>query len=452
MSPPPSPTRPLARFFRVEPPGPGAIIPPLHSETAGNDPLTTRDQTPLPIETAPDLVVLPKDGSDDDRTVEMRRLRKHRVLNLIRESALTSRAEIARTTGYNLPNVSSIVEELVREGLVAESAAVQTPRGRRPVPISLNRNAAMVAGIDIARRSSVAMMMNLRGEVLFRHEEKTPDISSTSRQVEWAEKFVARFFERGAEHLLPLAGIGVAIPGLVRTSERTDIEHRATADPIRRALSEQYGVPVLVDNDSRMMALGAIWFGEGRDCSSFVLLNVSEGLGSGIVLNRRVWQGALGTAGEIGHLPIGERDVPCYCGGTGCLENTASGAGLKRLARAEGLNVEDIAALAAMAQSGNEAARRVWSAFAAALGRAIALVSNLLNPEAVILSGPVTLHSGLFLREMTHAVERRTLPALLDPPRIVVSSLRENTGSLGAGAAVLHHIFHVSQFQVQEIL
>lgn len=184
MSPPPSPTRPLARFFRVEPPGPGAIIPPLHSETAGNDPLTTRDQTPLPIETAPDLVVLPKDGSDDDRTVEMRRLRKHRVLNLIRESALTSRAEIARTTGYNLPNVSSIVEELVREGLVAESAAVQTPRGRRPVPISLNRNAAMVAGIDIARRSSVAMMMNLRGEVLFRHEEKTPDISSTSRQVE----------------------------------------------------------------------------------------------------------------------------------------------------------------------------------------------------------------------------------------------------------------------------
>jgi predicted NBD/HSP70 family sugar kinase len=406
---------------------------------------------PPAIATCADLVVLPKWSAAEDRNVELRRIRKHRVLNLIRENSETSRAELARSTGYNLPNISSIVEELVREGLVHEAPARETPRGRRPVPISLNDNAAMALGIELGVKNTTGVLVNLRGAILFRHEAPTPAFASFDARVRWAVEFVAAIVRTHREHLLPLAGIGVAIPGLVATREGVDFDHRSVAEPVRVALGEAFGVPVLVDNDARMMALGALWFGAGRELSTFVTINVTYGLGCGIVINRRICHGAFRTAGEIGHLPLGEPGVPCYCGGTACLENVASGSGLLRMAKAAGLEVADVRTLAARARAGDASALAVFRRFADALGHGIATVSNLLSPQAVILSGPVCENSDLFLDRVRAFVRAQTLPAFLDPPQVIVSELGFNSGALGACASVLHHIFNVSHLQLEEV-
>lgn len=398
-----------------------------------------------------ELVVLPKGHTSEERNVELRRIRKHRVLNLIRECEFTSRAEISRITGYNLPNVSSIVEELVREGLVTESEAVETPRGRRPVPISLNKNAAMVMGIDIGKSQTVAILVNLRGETLHRLEKPTPTFANTTGEVDWAVQCVKELVSGNNGTFPPLAGIGVGIPGLVRSSDKPDYEHASSPEALRAELSKRFGVPVLVDNDARMMALGSIWFGHGREYSTFVLMTIAMGLGSGIVINRRITRGAFGTAGEIGHLPIGEPGIPCYCGGTGCLENTASIAGLLRLAEKYGLGSIDLASLASLARTGNASALLVFDEFATALARGIAVAANLLNPEAIVLSGHGAEAADLFLEKVKQRVRAATLPKLMEPPEIQVSELGDNTGCLGASAAVLHHIFNVAHMQLEEV-
>ncbi|MDK2973159.1 MAG: N-acetylglucosamine repressor [Candidatus Sumerlaeota bacterium] len=406
---------------------------------------------PPTIRTHTELVVLPKNHGSEDRVVELRRIRKHRVLNLIRENDQTSRAQLSRLTNYNLPNISSIVEELVREGLVRESAAKETPRGRRPVPISLVEDAAMIMGIDLGVTVTVGLLVNLRGKIVSRFEMPTPVFDCFDARVQWAVEFVGKFLSHAESDILPLAGIAVAIPGLVNTREEVDYDHRSVADPIRDAIHEAFAVPVLVDNDARMMALGALWFGAGRRYSTYVALNVTYGIGSGIVLEGRICHGAFRTAGEIGHLPLGEKGVRCYCGAEGCLENIASGSGLLRMAKKEGLAVSSVRELAELARGGDQTALAIFDQFAQALGRGIASISNLLSPQAIILSGPVCDTADLFLDAVKGYVERHTLPAFLNPPAIVISELGENAGALGACATVLHHIFHVSHLQLNEV-
>jgi glucokinase len=309
----------------------------------------------------------------------------------------------------------------------------------------------MILGVDLGVTVTIGLLVNLRGAIVSRLEMPTPAFDSFDTRVQWALDFVSTFLTQAQAEMRPLAGIGVAIPGLVNTREEVDYDHRSVAGPIRDTLAETFGVPVLVDNDARMMALGALWFGAGRRFSTYVALNVTYGIGSGIVLDRRVCQGAFNTAGEIGHLPLGEPGVPCYCGAEGCLENIASGSGLLRMARKEGIEVATIRELADMARGGNAKARDIFDRFAQALARGIAAVSNLLSPQAIILSGPVCQTSDLFLDRVKSYVERHTLPAFLNPPEILLSELGENAGALGACATVLHHIFHVSHLQLNEV-
>jgi predicted NBD/HSP70 family sugar kinase len=297
----------------------------------------------------------------------------------------------------------------------------------------------------------VGLLVNLRGTIVSRFEMPTPAFNCFDARVQWAVEFVGSFLSHAESDILPLAGIAVAIPGLVNTREEVDYDHRSVADPIRDAIHDAYGVPVLVDNDARMMALGALWFGAGRRYSTYVALNVTYGIGSGIVLEGRICQGAFRTAGEIGHLPLGEKGVPCYCGAEGCLENIASGSGLLRMAKKEGLAVASVRELAELARGGDQMALEIFDRFAQALGRGIASISNLLSPQAVILSGPVCDTADLFLDAVKGYVERHTLPAFLNPPAIVLSELGENAGALGACATVLHHIFHVSHLQLNEV-
>jgi predicted NBD/HSP70 family sugar kinase len=402
------------------------------------------------------LLLIESPDSPAERTAEKRRIRKHQILNEIRRSGPIARVEIARNLGFNLPTVSGLVDELVSDGLAIESEARKTAIGRRPIPVSLNPNAASVLGVDVGKIVTIGLLMNLSGTVLGRVESATPPFSEPSNQGEWVREFVHEFLASHADTIPPLAGVGVALPGFIYRPERAARHLAPEVEAIQTRLKQDLDIPVIVDNDAQMMALGALWFGNATELRTFCILNVGYGLGMGMVIDRTVYQGFFGHAGEIGHVPLGEPGLRCYCGGRSCLENTASGSGIERMARDAGLVSENKpfmpGDIADMARAGNPAAKEIFSRFARALAHGVGSVVTLFNPEAVILAGRLTRCADVFYDEMMEEIRELTLPGLLSETSITISDLRENAGPLGTCACVLNHIFSASHIAVESIV
>lgn len=420
------------------------------------EPMENLDDLKVPFRR--DLLVTESPTTPSDRSIEKRRLRKHFVLNVIRQKGPLSRADIAKESGLNLPSVSSLVDELISDELVSEEAARQVLRGRRPIPVTLRSDAACVLGIDIGKVSTTSLLVNLGSQTLQSTEQPTPHLSTPEEHAAWAVKVAQDTFARGEMSVPPLCGIGLGLPGLVATAESNAYQadstdaSAATVALVQKKLSEAFGVEVIVDNDARLMVSGIRWFGNEEQMQNFAVLNVGYGLGLGISLNGRLLSGAQGFAGEIGHIPLGRPDVACFCGGTGCLENTASGAAITSMAKERNLSSSDVEELAQMARAGDAAAVELFETFADALGRGVATIINLFNPEAVILTGKVSRASDVYQERMTQTVAKHALPAALARTSIVVGDPETNLSLLGAVAVVLHHIFYSSRVSYEEVI
>jgi predicted NBD/HSP70 family sugar kinase len=407
----------------------------------------------MDISIRPELVVVPNSATPAGRSIEKRRIRKHVVLNEIRCKGPLSRADISKNIGYNLPSVSNLVDELINDGLVVEEKARAIPRGRRPIPVQLNPAAASVLGIDMGRRSSIGMVLDLSGKIISRIERKTPTMKSAKAHANWAIKLAQMTIERCDGEIPPLCGVGVGLPGLVAAKLNGKNEPvQDHADTIEAAIQEELGVPAFVDNDARMMALGSFWFGAGRNYKSFAVINIGHGIGVGLVLNGSILTGKQGFAGELGYIPLGQKGIPGFLDHPDCLENIASGAGLLRRAKEEGLKVEDAAELSDLARDGNKKAIKIFNDFSQALGRAISTILNLFDPEAIILSGRVCRAEDLFYEKTREVVKVHTLGPIFESSKLQLSNLGIDLGPLGAGACVLHQIFYNNHIQVHEVI
>ena len=408
---------------------------------------------PAQVKTIKDLVVVPTTDTPADRSIEKRRLRKHHILNVIREHGPLSRADISKVSGYNLRSVSSLVEELLGDDLVYENDAVEVPRGRRPIPVHLNRKAAAALGIDIGRRRTTGLLMDLGGHVIHEMELKTPECKRPDKYADWTMTVAEKMFESASDVTPPLCGIGVAVPGLIaKKGLRVSYTMQEAAEHIRRELIHAYGVEVMVENDARMMAMGYLWFGKGGTYNSFAVLKIGAGLGLGIVEEGRTLQGAMGFAGELGHIPMGDNRIQCPTGQYGCLENIASGAGITRMAEERGLEKTDAKEVAELVRQGNLEAKQIFHEFTVALGRGIATVLNLYNPEAVILGGRVASAADVFLDDLREIVAAHTLPPIWETTDIIVANGEGKYGSLGAGAVVLHHIYYSAHVTLDSVI
>lgn len=411
-----------------------------------------------------DLLVMPSpESTPSDRSIDKRRIRKHFVLNVIREHGPLSRAEIAKQSGLNLPSVSSLMDDLIADGLVIEQEARLSLRGRRPIPVYLRDDAASVLGIDIGKRTTTTLLTNLRAKSLLSYERPTPELTSPEAYTAWAMEVAESILQEASGFMPPLCGIGVALPGLV-SSANSDAptvgegavvsgESWMAVEAMRKALSEAFGVEVLVDNDARINVPGATWFSNRQPkFKNFAVLNIGIGLGLGILANGHVLRGAQGFAGEIGHIPLGREGVPCYCGLSGCLENAASGAAIADMAKERGYKTQDVEELAQMAREGDAGAQEIFRIFAVALGRGVATIINLFNPEAIILSGKVSRAADVFLADLKTSMAAHALPAPFAETVLMVENPAKNLSSLGAVAVVLHQIFYSSHISFEEVI
>jgi glucokinase len=300
-----------------------------------------------------------------------------------------------------------------------------------PVPCT----AGSVVGIDIGGTNLRLALVSGEGAVIERRRLFTDIRCGKDAFLHKLFSEIDQLAHRAAELCLPVKGIGVGMPGLIQPSGqiRESVNLRALDGfNLAAALTEHAKLPATVLNDANAAALGELWYGAGRPYASFLMVTLGTGVGGGLVLNRTIWTGADGTAGEFGHVTVEPDGVSCSCGNRGCLEQYASATVLKRAAAAGGWR--SVRELSYAAFRGNAAALAPFVEAGRYLGIASASVVNLLNLDAVIIGGGLAQSFELIAGPLREEITRRAFPVPAGRVAVTCGELGDDAGVLGSAA------------------
>lgn len=323
-----------------------------------------------------------------------RQINRNLIFNQIRARQPISRAELARVSGLQRSTVSLIVEELLAERWIVEGSTGRLPRGRRPTFLNLNNKRSVLA-LEIHPAQTTLAVMDLAGEILAQSLIALPANPQKviGVIVDAIQTMIAGYSGRS------FYGIGMSLPGrldlqLDKSSFDKSIFAPNISWPIGRikSLVEQAtGLPVVVDNVANACALSEVWFGLSDGMHDLVVVNVSEGLGTGIFANGRILRGEGGFAGEFGHVQVDPNGLPCACGSKGCWETVASNrAGMRYYTENTGKPSPPFESLLKLADDGDPAAKEALDKMCVALGRGMHMIVSALAPGEIVVVGDIT--------------------------------------------------------------
>lgn len=366
------------------------------------------------------------------------------ILNLIRSGRASSRAGIARITGLAPSTVTARVETLVKSGYLRDAGPGASSGGRRPQRFELDPDAGVVLGVSLGARHATFGLFDMAGTLQARRV-LTMDIA------EGPEKVLTWIGARADEMMLDLhdgthtlRGIGLGLPGpvespggrLISPSRMPGWNGVDAANKLR----EVTGVPVLVDNDANLMALGEHASLPGT-IEHLAFVKAGSSIGCGIIASGRLFRGHRGMAGDISHVsvPKGPRTV-CSCGRLGCLDVVAGGASIVTNLRAAGVEVLDAAGALRLAQDGHPLATQMLREAGTRTGDVLATIVNFFNPQRLVLGG-ILSESDAYMAGLRSAIYTECLPLATDHLEITVSVTKALGGSIGAACLILDHLF-----------
>jgi N-acetylglucosamine repressor len=357
------------------------------------------------------------------------------VLGTIYDHGPISRAEIARRTELTRTTVSDVVADLLANGLTREVGRGPSTGGKAPILLELVPEGRYLIGLDLGDKTFNGALVNLRGEAVY-----TVARDVDNRDGEAAVTLVLEIVDRLlAEADRPVLGVGIGTAGLIDTSvglviEAVNLDWRDL--PLGTLVHRRTGLPVYVANDSKAAALAAFVFGDART-SNLVVVKVGKGIGAGILIGGRLFQGDGFGAGEIGHMTMQTDGALCRCGRLGCLETLASSRAI--LARLAGSAIGPDAAMLEVARAAVADAQvlAVVREAGAALGRAIGWLISVLNIERVVLIGQVTELGEPWLGAVQDAARASALPVLGHSAVIEIGEQGDAGVMLGASALLM---------------
>ena len=384
------------------------------------------------------------------------------ILDLVRRGRAHSRSELIERSGLSRAVVTQRVNELLRRGFLVEAEAPSTG-GRPPKQLEFRADAGHLLVADIGATSIDVALADATGAILARAGERA-DVSSGPEIV--LGRVDALFERLLGEHEAPgeLWGLGIGVPGPVEFRTGNPISPPIMPGwegyPVRERFSQRHDVPVWVDNDVNIMALGERRSGIAHDHHNFIYVKVGTGIGSGIVSNGRIHRGALGSAGDIGHIQVvGDGSQICRCGKIDCLEALAGGAALAREGTllAQGGESERLATVLAdrgeisarevirAARVGDAAALGLLNRSATLVGQTLAGLANFFNPSLIVIGGGVAHAGDAYLATIRQAIYARSTALATRELLVQMSQLGNRAGVIGAASMVLDELFSEEQ-------
>ncbi|WP_332642044.1 ROK family transcriptional regulator [Aeromicrobium sp.] len=364
------------------------------------------------------------------------------LFQLLRDGSPRTRAELAQLSSLARSTVTARVDALLASGLLAPVGEAASTGGRPPTRFALNRDDRVVLAIDLGASHASVAVTDLAGRIL---QQKTidSDIADGPEAVlELVTTIGLELLKEIGRPIRDVAGVGIGVPG--------PVEH-ATGRPanppimpgwhdfdIPAELGKTFKGPVLVDNDVNLMALGE-FVTSWQSSQHLLLIKVATGIGAGVIADGRLMRGALGSAGDLGHVQVAGApdDIVCRCGNVGCLEAIAAGPAIAAKLRAKGLDIDGSQGIVDAVAAGDIAALQAVREAGRDIGTVLATCVNLLNPSVIVVGGKLSEAGEYLLAGVREVVYGRSLPLATHDLRIVSTTAGSRAGILGASAMVI---------------
>ena len=364
------------------------------------------------------------------------------LLQLLRDGTPRTRSELAGVTGLGRSTVTQRVDALLASGLIAHTGEAASTGGRPPTTFAFQPGARVTVAADLGATHARLAVTDLAGTVLTQTRDDLDIAVGPEPALDWIVDTGRQLLCELGRAPEELAGIGIGLPGPVEHSTG-----RAVNPPIMPGwdgfdvpgyVSERLPAPVLVDNDVNIMALGE-HFTQWNRADNLLFVKAATGIGCGIISDRRVFRGAQGAAGDMGHIHVRDDGPVCRCGNTGCLEAVASGAAIADALTRQGVPATGSRDVVELAKAGNVAALRLVRQAGRDIGEVLAGAVNLLNPAVIVVGGSLAAAGDHLLAGVREVVYQRSLPLATQHLRIAASRTGERAGAIGAAVMVINH-------------
>lgn len=381
------------------------------------------------------------------------------VLDLVRSGRACTRPDLVRRSGLGRTVVTQRVQQLLDARLLVEGALGPSSGGRAPRELGFHADAGHLLVAEIGSTTLTVAVADLAGTLLTQRQVAADVTRGPEPMLARIEELFAAMLAERPAGAPPVWGIGVGVPGPVEFATGRTIAPPIMPGwdgyPVRERLAGAFGVPVWVDNDVNLMALGELRAGLARGERDVVLIKIGTGIGAGLVSGGRLHRGAQGCAGDVGHVAVvDDTDVVCRCGKTGCLEALAGGAALARDAEAAAVSGAspylatlaeegrplDARDVSRAAQHGDPFSVGLLTRSGRLVGGMLATLVNFYNPSLIIIGGGVAASGDLLLAAVREAVYRRSLPLATRHLRIMQSPLSDRAALTGAAATVVDEL------------
>lgn len=375
-------------------------------------------------------------------------LTQKRILTYLMHNHSSTIPDLAKDIDLSIPTVTKFVMELVEEGYIINYGKQETSEGRPPNLYGLNPDSAYMVGVDIKSFCLNIGLMNFTGDMVDIQMGIECHLDNTLESLDVLIHHISTFIEKHQNVREKILQVGVNISGRVNPEEgysfsMFNFEER----PLAEILTEKIGIPVSIDNDTRAMAYGELLKGVVKGEKDVVFINLSWGLGSAFIIDGKIYTGRSGFSGEFGHFNVFDNEIICRCGKKGCLETEVSGSALHRILCervkngqtsilskriltgdspltleeiVEATNKEDILCIELVEEIGRK------------LGRYLAGLINLFNPELVVIGGTLALTEDYILQPIKTAIRKYSLNLVSKDSAVVLSKLQAKAGVVGA--------------------
>ncbi len=356
-------------------------------------------------------------------------------------------AELSRELDLSVPTVTKFITELKGQGLIAEFGKVHTPGGRHPIMYGLNPTSAYFVGVDMSRHHLNLAIMDFTGNLVNHQMNLAYTYENTPESLDLLCSHIQNFIDKTGEYKKKIYNINLNIPGRVNPESGYSYSSFYFSEiPLAETLTERLNYKVGIDNDTRAMAYGEYMKGVVEGEQNVIFVNISWGIGIGIIIDGKPYYGKSGFSGEFGHFPIFDNEILCHCGKKGCLETEASGLSIHRtiidrvskgestvltdlVKEVDSLTLSDIIKATNME---DPLCIEIVEEVGYKLGKYIAGLINIFNPELVVIGGRVAETEGFIMLPIRSSIRKYSLNLVNKDSRIVSSKLKSKAGIIGA--------------------
>ena len=364
-------------------------------------------------------------------------------------------AELTKELHVSVPTITKLVGELVTKNIVTDNGKVETAGGRRPNVFGLANTAIYFAGVDIGRDSIYFVLTDLKNNIILSQLESSFELADNQQCLARICQKINNFLSTCGVERNKILGMGVCIAGRVDSNTgRSYMYFTSNHQSLREIIEEQTGINVLLENDTRARCYAEYFAGNTKSESNILYLHLGRGVAIGIVTDGKLYYGKSGFAGEFGHTPFFNNEIICACGKKGCLETEVSGIaiegkmtrqiqqGVNSILRekydaGEHIHIDDI--IAAAKNDDNLSIELIEEA-GEKIGKSIAFLINIFNPELVIIGGNLALAGDYLMLPLKSATNKYSLNLVYKDTKFRLSQMGADAGALGAAMLIRNKI------------